>query len=110
MLVTQPPGMSMSANYVGESCDLKSEANTAVSRDWVWTAELITTNVPLSCENDASDGLAYQAAGSTFTITCGKDYAVVDLLSLDTPSFEDCIQTGSTRCDMIAHSTIIARC
>ena len=79
-------------SYAGETCYLKSQATTALDRDWVWTAKLITTNVPLSCENNASDGLTYQAAGSIFTITCGKDYAGGDLLGLSTTSFEDCIQ------------------
>ena len=92
-------------SYVGKSCYLKSQATTALSRDWVWTAKQITKDAPLSCDNNASDGQTYQATGSSFTITCGKDYAGGDLLGLSTASFEACIQAcdSNTECVNVAY-------
>lgn len=106
-------------SYVGESCYLKSQASTAVSRDWVWTAKQITPapstpgtapHTTLSCENNASDGQTYQATGSKFTITCGKDYAGGDLLGLSAASFEDCIQACDSNAECVNVAYVYGAC
>ena len=80
-------------SYVGSTCYMKSQLGDAITdRDWIWTAKVVASRPPLSCDNNASDGEVYQATNNDFTITCGKDYAGGDLAGLSTPTFEGCIQ------------------
>ena len=89
-------------SYSGQSCYLKSQATTAVSRDWVWTAKLITTNIQLDCENNASDNVEYTTSkNGVYQIMCGVDYGGGDLLGTTADSFEDCIAACDDNADCI---------
>ncbi len=80
-------------SYAAPSCYMKNQLGDAITdRDWVWTAKLVASRPPPTCDNNASDGETYKATNSDFTITCGKDYAGGDLAGLSTPTFEACIK------------------
>jgi hypothetical protein len=89
-------------SYAAPSCYMKSALNDPVDgRSWVWTAKQVLATPPLSCVDNASDGLTYHG----FTITCSKDYAGGDLMGISTASFEDCIQAceANTECVNVAY-------
>ncbi|KAL2128664.1 hypothetical protein VTI74DRAFT_8853 [Chaetomium olivicolor] len=67
-------------SYVGQSCYLKKKADTALQRDWVWTAKQVTAapsaSKKLSCDNKQSDKATYTTStGAVFQVLCGADYA-----------------------------------
>ncbi|KAJ4298332.1 hypothetical protein N0V88_003357 [Collariella sp. IMI 366227] len=102
-------------SYVGEACYMKSKVETALERDWVWSAKIVEsgsgeTSTKLSCDDNASDGKIFQATTNSFEITCGKDYAGGDLLGTSAASFEECIQACDSNAECLNVAYIHGAC
>lgn len=85
----------MVSSYINGACYLKHTATTAMDAAHVWTATLVNAQpyVPgLSCDNKKDDGKTYTAKnGGSYTIICSTDYFGGDLSSLQTSTFEACM-------------------
>lgn len=87
-------------SYVGTSCYLKSALNTLIESSGVWTATNRVRSeaaaARLSCTNDKSEGVTYQATNGKYTIVCGQEHAGGDIASTTSDTFEDCIEACDT--------------
>lgn len=85
----------MEFSYVNGACYLKHTATTAMDSAQVWTATLVNAQpyAPgLSCDNNKDDKKTYKAKnGGSYTIMCSTDYFGGDLSSLQTSTFEACM-------------------
>ncbi|KAJ8111750.1 hypothetical protein OPT61_g5729 [Boeremia exigua] len=82
-------------SYINGACYLKHTATSAMDAAQVWTATLLNAQpyIPgLSCDNNKDDGKTYTGKnGGSYTIVCGTDYFGGDLSSLQTSTFEACM-------------------
>ncbi|KKY15345.1 putative kelch domain-containing protein [Diplodia seriata] len=98
-------------SYVYGACYKKGVLNAnPVSVSHVWTAKLVSASTaPISCP--ASNGAtASIATGGTFDILCGTDYAGGDMVAVDTPSFEQCLEACDQHDGCLAVSYVAPAC
>lgn len=105
------------SSYVYGACYLKQTISTLSSADYVSTAQLISdTSSPapmkkLSCLNNADDQKTYIAkSGGAYTIECGVDYAGGDLKSIDSTTFQSCMDTCDSTAGCIDVSWVWGKC
>jgi hypothetical protein len=109
-------------SYGGNACYLKNQLETSVSKDWVWTAQLVKNtasagSVPgangnqLTCDNKQCEGTNYTtSSGLTFEVLCGVDYAGGDLAAANSATFESCIETCANTTGCIDVSYVAPSC
>ncbi|OCK78534.1 hypothetical protein K432DRAFT_356620 [Lepidopterella palustris CBS 459.81] len=83
-------------SYLGSgSCYMKNELTSLNPSSLVWTATKFINGVedtPITCDNNHSNGIIYQAANAQYEIMCGVDFFGGDMSSIQTDIFEDCIK------------------
>lgn len=105
------------SSYVYGACYLKQTISTLSTSDYVWTAQLISESSSpaptkkLSCLNNADDQKTYTAkSGGSYTVKCGVDYAGGDLKSIDSTTFQSCMDTCDTTTGCIDVSWVWGTC
>lgn len=87
-------------SYVGGACYLKYAVIATVDAAQVWTAVRVDAQpfvYGLTCENNKDDKVTYKAkSGGSYTIECGVDYWGGDLSSVQTSTFEACMDACDT--------------
>lgn len=104
-------------SYVYGACYLKQTISTLSNSDYAWTAQLISDSSSpapikkLSCLNNADDQKTYIAkSGGLYTVECGVDYAGGDLKSIDSTTFQSCMDTCDTTTGCIDVSWVWGTC
>jgi hypothetical protein len=104
-------------SYVYGACYLKQTISTLFTSDYAWTAQLISDSSSpeptkkLSCLNNADDQKTYIAkSGGSYTVECGVDYAGGDLKSIDSTTFQSCMDTCDTTAGCIDVSWVWGKC
>lgn len=98
-------------SYVGNTCYLKHTVGTANDAAQVWTAVRVDAQpfvYGLTCENNKDDKKNYKAkSGGSYTVECGVDYWGGDLSSLQTSTFEACMDAcdAATGCIDVSYSS-----
>lgn len=101
----------MSSSYVGGTCYLKYAVVTAVDTAQVWTAVRVDAQpfvYGLTCDNNKDDQKTYTAKnGGSYTVKCGVDYWGGDLSSVQTATFEACMDAcdATSGCIDVSYSS-----
>jgi hypothetical protein len=84
---------SVSYVFRANMCYLKGYTDNLVEAEGVWGAEKLEfcESLPLTCENNASNGTIYTTSGSSFLILCGVDYGGGDMAAAPADTFNDCL-------------------
>lgn len=93
--------------FVNGNCYQKSTIGPLKPAGWVWTG----SRVPLSCDANADDGTRYTTSnGHVFEIQCFKDYYGGDLATVNTQSFDECLEVCDATADCINVSYVTGTC
>jgi hypothetical protein len=98
-------------SYVGNTCYLKHTVVTANDAAQVWTAIRVNAQpfvYGLTCDNNKDDQKTYKAkTGGSYTVECGVDYWGGDLSSVQTSTFEACMDAcdAATGCVDVSYSS-----
>lgn len=104
-------------SYVYGACYLKQTISTLSSANYVWTAQLISDSSSpaptkkLSCLDNADDQKTYTAkSGGAYIVECGVDYVGGDLKSIESTTFQSCMDTCDTTAGCIDVSWVWGKC
>ncbi|KAF3044328.1 hypothetical protein E8E12_008185 [Didymella heteroderae] len=98
----------------GLTCDMRGRFHTVVTANdaaQVWTAVRVDAQpfvYGLTCENNKDDNKTYKAKnGGSYNIECGVDYWGGDLSSMQTSTFEACMDAcdAATGCIDVSYSS-----
>ncbi|KAJ8116343.1 hypothetical protein OPT61_g2196 [Boeremia exigua] len=98
-------------SYVGSTCYLKYAVVTASDSPQVWTAVRADAQpfvYGLTCDGNKDDKKVYAAkSGGSYTVECGVDYWGGDLSSVQTATFEACMDAcdATTGCIDVSFSS-----